>query len=69
MRCLRRILGITWRDKATNNDVLVIAGIPTMYTFLRQRRPRWLGHVHRMEDGRIPKDLMYGELSIVGRMT
>ena len=35
-----------------------------MYTFLRQKRLCWLGHVHSlMEDGRIPKDLMYGELS------
>ena len=34
-----------------------------MYTQLRQRRLRWLGHVHRMEDGRIPKDLLYGELT------
>ena len=34
-----------------------------MYTLLRQRRLRWLGHTHRMADGRIPKDLLYGELA------
>ena len=35
----------------------------SLYTMLRQRRLRWLGHVHRMADGRIPKDLLYGQLA------
>ena len=39
-----------------------------MYTLLRQRRLRWLGHFRRMEDGRIPKDILYGELAF-GRGT
>ncbi|MCV6610655.1 MAG: hypothetical protein OIF55_07805, partial [Amphritea sp.] len=34
-----------------------------MYTLLRQQRLSWLGHVRRMEDGRIPKDILYGELA------
>jgi len=63
LRCLRRILGITWKDKVTNNEVLSRAGIPSMFTLLRQRRLRWLGHIHRMDDGRIPKDLLYGQLA------
>lgn len=29
---------------------------------LRQRTLRWLRHVRRMDDGRIPKDILYGEL-------
>ena len=64
MRNLRRILGIKWSDYITNNEVLELANIPSMYTFLRQRRLRWLGHVCRMKDGRIPKDLLYGELAV-----
>ena len=62
LRSLRFILGIKWEERKTNVDVLEIAGLPSIYTLLRQRRLRWLGHVHRMNDGRIPKDLLYGEL-------
>ncbi|PFX23928.1 LINE-1 retrotransposable element ORF2 protein [Stylophora pistillata] len=62
MRCLRRILSISWTDKVSNNEVLARANIPSMFTLIRQRRLRWLGDVYRMEDGRIPKDLLYGEL-------
>ena len=36
---------------------------PCISILLRQRRLRWLGHVRRMDDGRILKDLLYGELA------
>ena len=62
LQSLRRILGISWRDKVPNTEVLDRAGLPTMYTLLRQCRMRWIGHVHR----RIPKDILYGEL-VVGK--
>ena len=63
LRCLRRIMNIHWYDKVTNSEVLQRAGIGSIYSLLMQRRMRWLGHVRRMEDGRIPKDVMYGELA------
>ena len=69
MRCLRRILGISWEDKVPNTEVLSRANLPSMFTLLRQRRLRWLGHVRRMDDGRIPKDLLYGELAAGKRKT
>lgn len=62
MRCLQRILGVTWQDKVTNNEVPARAGIPSMFTLFRERRLRWLGNVHRMKDGRIPKYSLYEEL-------
>ena len=69
MRCLRRILGIAWQNRVTNKVVLEKAGIPSLYTILKQRRMRWLGHVTQMKDGRIPKDLLYGELATGKRPT
>jgi exonuclease III len=69
LRSLRSILGISWQDKVTNNEILSHSGLPSMTTLLRQRRLRWLGHVRRMDDGRIPKDVLYGELETGKRPT
>ena len=62
MRCLRKIMGLSWRDKVSDSDVLSKAGTTTIYAMLSERHLRWLGHVSRMDKGRIPKDLLYGEL-------
>ena len=67
LRCIRRILGISWQQHITNDEVLKRAGIPSMFSILAKRRLRWLGHVGRMEDGRIPKDMLYGELATGSR--
>ena len=63
MKNLRRILNIKWDDYVTNNEVLQKAGIDSLHTILQQRRLRWLGHVCRMPDGRIPKDIFYGQIA------
>ena len=34
-----------------------------MYSLLSQRRLRWLGHVHRMNDRRILKEVLHGQLT------
>ena len=66
--CLRRILGITWQDKVINTAVLGRAGSHSIH-LLCQCRLRWLGGVHCMGDGRIPKDVLYGELATGHRLT
>ena len=63
LRCLRRILGIRWQDKIPNTAVLDKASSLSIHAMLCQCRLRWIGHVRRMDDGRIPKDLLYGELA------
>ena len=69
LRCLRRILGISWQDHIPNTEVLARAGSLSMYALLTKRRPRWLGHVTHMHDGRLPKDILYGELATGSRPT
>ena len=63
LRCLRRIMNIRWQDKITNTEVLTRAGVPSIPALLTTRRLRWLGHVRRMDDGRIPKDILYSEIA------
>lgn len=38
--------------------------LPTIYTLLRKRRLLWVGHVHRMDDGHMSKNILCGQLSI-----
>ena len=45
LRCLRRLLDLTWQDHITNIDVLAKAGMASMHSMLTTRRLRWLGHV------------------------
>ena len=66
--CLRRILGITWQDKVTNEVVLEKAGIPSLYILKAK--------VHAMAgtcdtDGRQPhfREPLYGELATGKRPT
>ena len=53
------------RYNCINYTFVLHSVCPTMFTLLRQRRLRCLGHVRRMEDGRIPKvkDILYGEVA------
>ena len=63
LRCLRRIIGLNWMDRVTNASVLERADIPSILALIKQKRLRWLAHVRRMQDGRIPKDLLYDEIT------
>ena len=62
LHCLRRLLKVKWQDRVPNTEVLVCAGLLSMFALLSHRRLRWLGHVHRMELHRLPREILYGEL-------
>jgi transcription termination factor 2 len=56
------MLGIRWQDKIPDTEVLSRANMYSIDTMLRSGQLRWAGHVRRMDDTRIPKQLLYGEL-------
>ncbi|BHF57285.1 hypothetical protein SprV_0100022600 [Sparganum proliferum] len=57
LSCLRRILRLNWQDRIPDTDVLERTGILSNYTMLRQMQLRWSGHLVRMDDERLPKQL------------
>ena len=61
-RSLRMIMGIRWQDRVTNQEVLDRAGSTSIESMLLKSQMRWTGHVIRMEENRIPRQVMYGEL-------
>ena len=63
MRHLRKIMNITWKDKIRNVVILERAGLPSMSDILMKKGLQWLRHVHRMEDSRLSKQILYSQLS------
>jgi hypothetical protein len=63
LSCLRKVLKIKWQDKIPDSEVLTRAGLPSIHTLLVRAQTKWAGHVLRMPEERIPKQLLYGELS------
>jgi len=62
-RCLRRMMNIKWQDKKTNISVLEQAATSSVESIIVKNQLRWVGHVTRMEDCRLPKQMLYSELS------
>ena len=68
MRVLRSILGIRWQDHITNLEILNQAKSTSIEATIIKAQLRWVGHVIRMEECRMSRRLMYGELQ-VGKKT
>ena len=63
-RCLRNILRIKWWDFIPNSEVLVKANLTCIEAMITtKKRLRWAGHVSRMENHRLSKFALYGEVS------
>ena len=63
MRHLPSIMRITWMDKLTNKEILERTGLPSMEDLLIRKNLRWTGHLTRMSPDRLPKQILYSQLS------
>ena len=59
---LRAILRVPYTDRITNDQIIDRAGVPDIEMIVRKMQLRW-AHVARMSDDRIPKQLLFGELT------
>ena len=57
-RCLRKILGITFKDRITNEEIFRRTNQKTISEIISERRLRWLGHVWRMDPDRTAKKIL-----------
>ena len=62
MNCLRRICGISLRNQVLNVVILNRCNTLSVESQLQGKRLRWLGHVFRMPNNRLPKKLLFGEV-------
>ena len=63
MSCLRRIEGVTRRDRIRNEEIRTRLKVQAnIVTKVQHKRLRYFGHVIRMKDERYPKIALYGRV-------
>ena len=62
IKCLQRIIGLTWRDRVPHTEILKRTGTKSMEATFLQHQLRWVGHTIRMPEDRLPRQLLYGQL-------
>ena len=50
-------------DKVTHKDIFERTGLPSMEDLLIRKNLRWTGHLMRMSPDRLPKQILYSQLS------
>ena len=62
IKCVRKILGVTWQNRVPYVELLSRAGLSSIECMLLRAQLSWAGHVFRMPDFRYPRQMMYGLL-------
>ena len=63
IRSLQKILGLTWAERVPHVTILQTAKSSSIESLIIKRQLRWVGHVIRMPENRLPKQLLFGELA------
>jgi hypothetical protein len=50
------------RDEISNEKLFKLTGMCPLEDVIRKYRLRWAGHVRRMDDNRLPKKVLFGEI-------
>ena len=62
IRCLQNILGVSWQDRIPHATIFKSADVNSIECMVITRQLKWVGHVIRMPENRIPRQVFYGEL-------
>ena len=54
---LRRFLRIHWSERVSNGEVLKRSGMTGIERMITKQQLQWVGHVTRMNDRRLPKQV------------
>lgn len=60
--CLQKMLGLTWRDRIPHIEIHDRTNTTSIEAMLARRQLRWLGHIIRMPEDRLPKHALYSQL-------
>ena len=63
MRHLGEIMKITLKDRVSNDEIYRSSGLAPMTDIPIERNLRWTGHVYRIDAERMPRQLLYSQLS------
>ena len=60
--CLRRILGVTWKDHVLYDVIFERTGTTTIESSIARKHLQWVGHTIRMPETRLPRQILYGQM-------